>query len=105
MTNPTTRTDEPPSWWQPLWDWFDQNTALLGWLMIGSIASLVLVIALLPVVVVRLPADYFDPARPEAPAPRTLLGWTGRLLRNVLGWLFVVVGLLLLLLPGQGLLT
>lgn len=97
--------DQAATWWDQLWSWCDEHAALMTWLFVGSLASLVLVIALLPVVVVRLPADHFDPARPSAPPPRTLLGWIGRVLRNVLGWLFVVVGAILLLLPGQGLLT
>ena len=97
--------DEPTGWWDQVWAWCDENSTLMTWLFVGSLASLALVLALLPVIVVRLPADYFDPARPAAPPPRTVLGWAGRILRNVLGWLFVVVGAILLLLPGQGLLT
>lgn len=97
--------DDTAGWWDQVWAWCEQNSTLMAWLFVGSLASLALVLALLPVIVVQLPADYFDPARPAAPPPRRPLGWAGRILRNVLGWLFVAVGIVLLLLPGQGLLT
>jgi len=97
--------EEAQGWWDQTWAWFDEHSALMTWLFVASIASLLLVLALLPVVVVRLPADYFDPARPSASAPRTVLGWIGRVLLNVIGWVFLLVGLAMLVLPGQGLLT
>lgn len=106
MNDPTVLLfDEQASLWDRVLAWFDQNTAVVTWMFVGSIASILLVLALLPLVVVRLPADYFDPVRPSAPPPRSVWGWIGRVLRNVLGWLFVLVGVALLLLPGQGLLT
>lgn len=92
----------------PAWSfaaWLEDHAALLTGLFALSLASLVLVLALLPGVVARLPVDYLDPARPAEVAPRTLGGRLRRLARNVLGWLFVLVGVALLVLPGQGLLT
>lgn len=75
------------------------------WMLIGSIAVLVLGIALVPVVVRRLPADYFaapDRRRPDAARPaHVALFW----LRNLLGALLVIAGVLMLVLPGQGVLT
>lgn len=68
-----------------------------------SVVSLVLVIVLLPVVVVRLPADYFVAKRGDHPVERRSLVWI--VLRNVVGWVFVAAGLAMLVLPGQGLLT
>lgn len=96
-------TDTSP--WQQLLQWFDAHSGLLTWLFVGSLASLVLCLLLLPVVVVRLPADYFSTTRCDAPSPRGLAGLGWRIARNVVGWVFVLVGLALLLLPGQGLLT
>jgi hypothetical protein len=74
-------------------------------LLIGSVAVLVLGVVLVPVVVTRLPADYFvrlKSQRPHASAPmRFVLYW----LRNLFGVLLVLAGVLMLVLPGQGLLT
>lgn len=85
--------------------WSSAHTELLAWLFVLSLASLGLVAVLLPVVVVRLPADYF--AR-ERSTPPTRLGIGALLLRlgkNVLGGVFVLAGIAMLFLPGQGLLT
>jgi len=93
-----------PSAWS-LTTWLEDHAALLSWLFALSLVSLVLVLALLPRVVARLPVDYLDPARPAEGAPRTIGGQLRRLARNLVGWLFVAVGVALLVLPGQGLLT
>ena len=92
-------------WWSEVWGWAEANGQLLGWLFVGSIASLVLCALLLPVIILRLPADYFSPTRDSQPAPRTLSGWFLRLSKNLLGAVFLVAGVAMLVLPGQGLLT
>lgn len=87
------------------WSWLTDNTALLTWLGVLSIASLVLVALVLPVMVVRLPPDYFLASRSELAARRGVLGWLERIVRNAFGVVFVLVGIALIFLPGQGLLT
>jgi hypothetical protein len=68
----------------------------------------VLSIVGVPLVLVRLPADYFSAERREraksTPRNRPLrwLLWTAR---NALGALLLVLGAAMLVLPGQGLLT
>lgn len=86
------------------WDWLRAHEALLAWLGALSIASLVLAAALLPWIVARLPADHFV-APPAAIRPHTLRGWLARIGRNVLAAVFVLAGVVMLVLPGQGLLT
>jgi hypothetical protein len=59
-----------------------------------------------PILIVRMPADYFvrSPAgerEPRAGMTRTVV----RVLKNVLGVLLVLAGLAMLVLPGQGILT
>jgi len=60
------------------------------------------------VVLVRLPADYFchDYVSPLA-EQHSIVRWTGLIVKNVVGALLVLLGLLLSLpgIPGQGLLT
>jgi hypothetical protein len=74
-------------------------------MLVGSVAVLVLGMLLAPVVVVRLPADYFvhRPAHgPSRSGPAHIaLYW----LRNLLGFVVVLAGVLMLVLPGQGVLT
>lgn len=88
-----------------LWQWCEANGALLGWLFALSLGSLVLTVVLLPIVVVRLPADHFVTDRRERQARRGVVGWCWRVLKNLLGAVFVLAGVAMLLLPGQGLLT
>jgi hypothetical protein len=58
-----------------------------------------------PLVLIRLPADYFVRRDSSPPAKLTV----GRVLvliaRNVLGAVLVLIGIALLVLPGQGLIT
>lgn len=93
------------SWWDSVWQWGEANGQLLGWLFVGSIASLVLCAVLLPMIVLRLPADYFASSRDEQPAPRSFYGWLLRIGKNVVGVLFLLAGIAMLVLPGQGVLT
>jgi Putative transmembrane protein (PGPGW) len=57
-----------------------------------------------PLVVARLPANYLVREEPRADAG-SLLGMARRVLKNVLGAVLVVAGVLMLILPGQGILT
>ncbi len=88
-----------------LWSWLQGNSSLLVWLFGLSIGSLVVTALLLPVVVRRLPPDYFVATRRDLAAQRSPLQWAGHLAKNALGALFVLAGLAMLVLPGQGLLT
>lgn len=74
-------------------------------LSLVSVGSLVVCALFLPFVVVRLPEDYF--ARPAREARWSEWGWLRKLIaivRCTIGGLFVVAGIVLLVLPGQGLL-
>ena len=90
--------------WSDLMDWFDQNAWVFGWLLGISVGSIVLCIVLLPIVVARLPADYFVARRQRTPQASTAGGIVLRVLRNLLGFVVLLAGLLMLVLPGQGLL-
>lgn len=87
-----------------LGQWLDEYSTLLWWVAGLSAGSLLLMIVLLPRIVARLPADHFVAKR--GTHPRTSLRqWAAFLLKNALGVVFVIAGILMLLLPGQGLLT
>ena len=70
---------------------------------VGFIGSLFAI----PMILVRLPADYFDTRTPRHwmknhhPALRLL----GLVLKNVVGAVFLLAGFAMLFLPGQGVLT
>ena len=82
-------------------DWLKQNEALLFWLAVLSVGSLVLAALLLPVIVVRLPADYFVRERLLGHGPRRALDWCWHIGKNLSGALFVLAGIAMLVLPGM----
>jgi len=72
--------------------------------IIGSVASMILV----PWIIVQIPPDYFThPKRQhylwEGQPP--VIRWIFIFLKNVLGMLFLIAGIVMLFLPGQGILT
>src|SRR5690554_1970923 len=80
--------------------------SLLPWLPLLTISGLVMAIAsavALPWILIRLPEDYFVATQQHKP-DRSPLGWLVWLLRNSLAIVLFIVGLLMLVLPGQGLL-
>lgn len=89
-------------WWSGA---FAEASGWAFWLAIAAVASLLLPAVLLPVVVVRLPADYFVASRRELAQRRGILGWVWFVVRNLLGLGLLLAGVALLFLPGQGLLT
>jgi hypothetical protein len=89
-------------------DWIqNHHTILLGLIGLSAI-TLIASLFLVPLMVVRVPADYFTPDAvhhtpfgDKHPLVRILL-IAGK---NLLGLLLVILGILMLVLPGQGVLT
>ena len=91
-----------------LLDLIRHHSSLLSWLAVFSVVAFVGTLVSIPALVIRIPADYFlherRPAggRDDSGSLRHLI-LTG--VKNVIGILFVLAGLVMLVLPGQGLLT
>jgi len=70
---------------------------------IGFVASLIAI----PMILVRLPADYFDTRIPRhwMKDHHPLLRVIGLAAKNVVGVVFLLAGFAMLFLPGQGVLT
>jgi Putative transmembrane protein (PGPGW) len=88
--------------------WLGEYETLLWWSFAISLALLALTPLLVAYVVLQLPKDYFNPKR------RQRAGWPHKhpalqlmviLAKNAVGWLLVAAGLVMLVVPGQGLLT
>lgn len=90
-------------------DWLLQFTRehaeLLFGLTILSAVSIVIALTVGARLLVRLPADYFMHGRRDRDAVAPLVKVGVPFVRNALGGLFVIGGVLMLVLPGQGLLT
>ena len=76
-----------------------ENSVLLMVMSSLSLVTFLGSIVAIPWIVCRMPADYFVQKRP--PQVRVLM----LIARNFLGFVFVAAGVLMLVTPGQGLLT
>ncbi len=85
------------------------NETTIWLLALFSIVSFVGSLMLIPVLAVRIPEDYFaeeqrhrwEPWAHEHPVIR----WSLLIAKNLLGYLFIILGIAMLVLPGQGVLT
>ncbi|MFA5493170.1 MAG: PGPGW domain-containing protein [Porticoccaceae bacterium] len=80
----------------------------IAWLGALSLVTMVASLVVLPLLVAQIPEDYFLHQR-RAPAPwkddRPLLRLLFLLLKNLLGVALLIGGLIMVFMPGQGLLT
>ena len=89
-------------------DWLKDNQQVFWWLGSVSLATLVISFVALPIIVSRMRSDYFLPDRDEDRSfahQHPAIRWTGLILKNLLGGILFVAGILMLGLPGQGILT
>ena len=96
-----------PEWFEGFQNWFDENRALFWWVTAASAIVFVGTLLAIPWIVARIPADYFRRDRKHRPA------WFDRypalriavlIIKNLLGAVFVLAGIAMLILPGQGVL-
>ena len=77
----------------------------LAW---GSFALFLISLAVIPWLVVELPADYFHQNRRNTVSAKSKYPLLARFLtgiKNMIGFLLLILGILMLVLPGQGILT
>jgi hypothetical protein len=77
------------------------------WLGLFSIATFTLTILILPLVIIRLPADYFITVKADGFISRQKKSIRILILtvKNIGGILLFIMGILMLFMPGQGILT
>lgn len=90
------------------WDWSESHAPLIWWLFAASLVMLLATPMLVGWLVTRLPTDYFTPQRRQRLAlwerhhvlrPAVLVA------KNLAGIVLVVAGLVMLVTPGQGVLS
>lgn len=92
--------------WDFLVTWFEAHETLLGWLGVFSLMMFVGTLIAIPLIIVVLPDDILS--REDEKVSRLLLDfwyfpyWV---LKNAFGVVFILAGVAMLVLPGQGLLT
>ncbi len=91
-----------------LFGWVSDHQQLLVWAGIVSLMVFILSLLALPWLVAQIPEDYFLPKKRQ-PTQWKQLHPVIRLLalmgKNLIGYGLIVAGLLMLFLPGQGILT
>lgn len=88
--------------------WFQDHSQLVDKIFLVSICMFVASLLLVPTIVARLPSDYFAEAEAPEPAWNTahpIARLALLIARNMLGGVLVLAGMLMLFLPGQGLIT
>ena len=94
-----------------VWAWSEAHRWVVWAVAAGSLGSLLVSGLLVSVILIHLPPDHYSKTRivpfaPESHGIVSLLASGAMLVvRNVIGWLFVLAGIAMLVLPGQGLLS
>ena len=90
-------------------EWVRIHEIAFWWIGILSMATFVGTLIIIPILVVRIPADYFK-RKKQKPVPcykkqYAALCFIGLFFKNLFGAIFVLAGLAMLFLPGQGFIT
>jgi hypothetical protein len=88
-------------------EWIQDHRAMFWWLAMLSFGFLLLGLVVAPLWAVRIPPDYFTRERRQRQARNGPSPWHTALLvaRNILGVMLAAAGILMLVLPGQGVLA
>jgi len=89
-------------------EWVHVHKTVFWWIGTLSMATFVGTLIVIPILVVRIPADYFKRERQKPDRchrQHSVILLIGLILKNLLGIMLVLAGLAMLLLPGQGLIT
>ena len=89
-------------------EWFRAHELLIAWLFWGSVVAFFGTLIIIPVIVIRIPEDYFVPekrVRLYVRSRHPLVHLMFVVLKNGAGLVFIAAGIAMLVLPGQGLIT
>ena len=88
--------------------WIQGHETILWWMAAVSAVTFVSTLVVVPLLVVKIPSDYFTHERRKSAlwADRhAAVRWLLLLAKNLLGYILVAAGTVMLVLPGQGMLT
>ncbi|HUV60205.1 MAG TPA: PGPGW domain-containing protein [Desulfatiglandales bacterium] len=89
-------------------EWVHIHEIAFWWIGSLSMATFVGTLIIIPILVVRIPSDYFkcEKQKPDHFYRRySFIRILVLALKNLLGLIFIIAGLAMLLLPGQGIIT
>jgi hypothetical protein len=86
--------------------WFHEYEDLFVWGGIASVVMFVGTLIVVPIIIARMGEDYFMPERPRSFADHhPIVRSIGIVLKNLAGVILVIMGLIMIFVPGQGFLT
>ncbi len=92
-----------------MFNWITIDEATIWYLAAFSIVSFIGTLLLVPVLVIRIPEDYFAEKKRHRWEPwaheHPLIRWSLLIAKNSLGYIIIILGIAMLVLPGQGILT
>jgi hypothetical protein len=91
-----------------IFDWIRTNGSVFWLLSTVSVFMFVATLSALPFIVARIPEDYFmreEESSPEGYSNHPLLRHVFMIARNIVGIIFILAGIGMLFLPGQGIVT
>ena len=92
----------------PILEWFRNYEVLIWWTGAASVLMFLGSLCTIPIILIKIPADYFSSLETNSRINIRDLSFF-RLLylifKNTVGIAFILAGLIMLLLPGQGILT
>jgi hypothetical protein len=91
-----------------MFQWIQNNELFLLWLTIFSVITFVGSLIAVPVLVARIPTDYFADSTKHGTIwadHHPIIRWMLIVAKNLLGYVLIMAGILMLVLPGQGMLT
>ena len=92
-----------------MFNWITIDEATIWYLAAFSIISFIGTLLLVPVLVIRIPEDYFAEKKRHRWEPwaheHPLIRWSLLIAKNTLGYIIIILGIAMLVLPGQGILT
>ena len=88
--------------------WIQDHEVVVWWLAVSSAVVFIATLVVVPLLLVRIPHDYYarrsdhaEPAMKVNPLARAILV----IAKNALGYVLIVAGVAMLVLPGQGILA
>jgi len=85
--------------------WFEAHESLFWWFAISSALAFIGTLIVVPLLLIRMPADYFTRQQPYYHGRHPIIHWTIIVSKNIFGFIFLLAGIAMLFLPGQGIIT
>jgi hypothetical protein len=96
--------------------WFTQSIAIIESVVPGEVLIAIFLVSIIafigtlvaiPAILIRLPADYFNEEKPHRwmNTYHPIIRKISLFLKNGIGYIFLLAGIAMLVLPGQGILT